>query len=281
VFDWLLARVENYGVARVVWAPVAVIATVAGVASAFANDLTAGVIVALAILTFAMAVLLLVSREQVRRMGSAQREMREAITPLRAYVVNELPTEAQTALWRDWQEIGKNGDTFSRAEVSILVEGERPLHFVQGQDSGEPLTARERRRVQFTARREPDGVRLPVDWEWTSDSSFRYWIHFSRPISPGDQITYSYEYMWPHTLPELARKGVEHLTWVTERPTKKLEFDVRVDAALGSTAPLKVAIHGIPQTDLVHERDGSGWSFKGTAIDLPKDHEIHLDLDAS
>ena len=281
MLDWLLAQVENHGVWRVVWAPVTGLAAIAGVAAVFANDLTAGVIAVLAIVAFVLAILLLVSREQVRRMSSAQREMREAVTPLRAYVVNQLPTKAQTILWRDQQVIGKNGDTFSRAEVSILVEGDRPLHFVQGQDNGEPLTARERRRVQFIARREPGGVRLPVDWEWTSDSSFRYWIHFERPISPGDQVTYSYEYTWPHTLPELARGGVEHTSWTCERPTRKLEFEVRVDAPAGRTSPLRVAAHGISQSDVTQRRDGSGWSVSGSASNLPEDHEIHLTLDAS
>ena len=86
--------------------------------------------------------------------------------------------------------------------------------------------------------------------------------------------------MRPGLLAVLTRGGVEHVSWICERPTKRLEFEVRLDATLGRTTPLKVTPHGISQSDLKQSRDGSGWSLRGTALDLPEGYEISLDLDA-
>ena len=232
------------------WTLIVGIATVVGLATAFADNLGAGLVAALVILAAGCLLLLVVSRTEVAQLRADRQEMRRSLDTLRKYVTARLPAQPRNLALSDQQFVGKNGDTFTRAYLKILVEGTTPLHFIESEQDGEPLSRREQRRLMPIARREPDGARLFVDVDWQSARTLRFWIHFERPIPPGEEVSFSYEYTWPHTLPNLTRGGVEHPGWDFVRRTDSFEFEVRLEAALGWSRPLKLTVEGMPGADV-------------------------------
>jgi hypothetical protein len=255
--------------------------TLAGLSPFFANSLSAGLVASAFVLGGGGVVLLSITRARLDRLQHEYQEMQRAAKMLRTYVVANIPTKAKTVLWRDYQEIGRRGDTFSRVDLRLRVDpGRRPLHFLQVELDGESLTSGEQRRLEITARREPDGARLPVDWDWLAPSKVRFWIHFDTPIPPGDKVEVSYQYTWPHTFPKLSERGVEHTEWACERETERFEFTVRLDASHKRDSPLKITHHGIAAHALRQDRDGPGWKIEGAADNLPQNYVIALDLDA-
>jgi hypothetical protein len=191
-----------------------------------------------------------------------------------------MPTQARNLLWRDFQGVGVKGDTFTRSEFQMLVEGDRPLRFVQIDQYGERLSDGEQRRMTLTAQREPDGTRLPLDWDWLNADALRYWIHFAIPIPPGEQIGFFYEFIWPHTLPNLALGEREVLEWEFVRPTDHFEVKLRLDPKLKRDRPLMATLHGMDQSKLRQFRDGDAWTLELGEDNLPQGHKIVLELDA-
>jgi hypothetical protein len=279
--DWARSQIDRHGLWKALSAPLVALATVGGVAQFFSSSIEAGLVATVVVLGATALVLLAITRLRLDRLEREHQEMQRAATTLRAYVVEHLPTKPTTLLWHDFQEVGKRGDTFSRVELKLRVEAaHRALHFLQVEQIGEPLSPGEQRRMEITARREPDGARLPVDWEWRSAGTLRFWIHFEKPIPPGQEVDLSYQYAWPHTLPKLSQRGIEHTEWTCDRPTKRFEFVVRLDAWHKRDRPLKITVHGVDPAAVRQAQDGAGWKVEGLAENLEEGHQIALTLDA-
>jgi hypothetical protein len=280
VFGWLRSQVDQHGLFKVLWAPAAIVLAVGGFATLFSSNLGIGLFIALAMVLFAAVVFLGLALADNATLRADQAELKRSLKTLRRYVVSELPVETRTVQWRDQQIVRRNGDTFMRVEMTIRVEGDRPLHFVETVQNGEALSPREQKAMRLTARREPGGARLPIDWEWVDASSLRFWTHFERPIQPGNDIALSYEFTWPHTLPNLTRRGIEHVEWEAQRPTDHFEAEIRLDAELGRRTDLRLTAHGIKRESISQGPDGDAWTVRASIDNLAVGHRVSLDLDA-
>jgi hypothetical protein len=190
--DWIESQVREHGLLRVLWAPVLVVAAVSSLSAWFAGNPLAGLFVAVSLVAIWAVVLLVVSLTQTQRIRNDFDQLRWSLSTLRQYVVDQLPSTPRSVLWRDEIDVERNGDMHARTEFRILVEGDRALHFLEFGQVGEPLSRAEQRQVVFTVRQDPGGVRVPVDVEWESDTSARFWALLrwlehgrGEPIRPG------------------------------------------------------------------------------------------------
>jgi hypothetical protein len=134
--------------------------------------------------------------------------------------------------------------------------------------------------VVFTVRQDPGGARLPVDTEWESDTFVRFWVHFSTPIQPGNEIGIVYEFTWPRSLPKLAQRGIETALWTCERPTDRFEYVIRLDASHKRKTPLGINLDGAPRDLLKQKAEGGSWRVEGFAENLEQGRVVSLTLDA-
>src|SRR6266545_4893643 len=278
--DWIESQVREHGLLRVLWAPVLVVAVVSSLSAWFAGNPLAGLFVAVSLVAIWAVVLLVVSLTQAQRIRNDFDQLKWSLSTLRQYVVDQLPATPRSVLWRDEIDVERNGDMHARTEFRILVEGDRALHFLEFGQVGEPLSRAEQRQVVFTVRQDPGGARVPVDVEWESDTSARFWVHFSTPIQPGTEFGIAYEFTWPHSLPKLGLRGVETAIWTCERPTDRLEYVIRLDASHKRSTPLRFSLDGAPQDSLTQKPEGGGWRIEGVAEHLNQGHVVSLTLDA-
>lgn len=270
----------RFGPWKILWGSIAGLSTVLGVL-AFVGPVW-GLILLLAYVAATAAILLNLEREQhrltARDLANARRHLRD----LRAHIFAHLQAPETNLVWRDEITVSPAGDAHWVGYLRIRADGPRRLHFFETILSGEPLSQQEQDvlKANLTVREGPAGARLLTDVDWKGPTEARVWTYLARPLDPGEEIEIVMEHTWPHTLPEIAKGGVETMSWACARPTARLEFVLLFEPKGHPGRELLFTGSGLAPGSLVQKAEGRHWRIEGSAVNLAQGEEVSLRLDA-
>jgi hypothetical protein len=280
MWEWVGQLVKRWGPGKTIWSPVLGLGLLGGLIGWLESPMLAAVVV-LGFLAFAELVLLAWAVQQNGEQARENNDLRWALGNLRRYVLQRHNADFVYALRRDETTVSKNGDASLVHLVRVRVASDsEPLHFLEFTQGGEPLTQPQIRSLRFEVRHQPGGARLPVEVDWESARLARLWIHLPQPLGQGEETTLVMECTWPGALPELARSGVERMTWSTLRHVERFEYLVILDKSLGRRRDLRYMLEGLPD-NLDQKGEAGTWRVEGHAEGIPEGATMRLTLDSS
>ena len=278
---WLLEQVERYGWVRVLsWPVVAVgLLTGAGLITDSGAALWVGVGLLVVLLAAGVGILLF----QLRASHEIVRQQRRVMDHMRSLVESVMKEHGsdpalalgRTLLYRDDTQISTGGDAVVRTTLTV-EPANRPIHYLRVKASGEPVSARTRRKMRFEARLVPESARLPLVTNWTSDRHVEVWAFLPEPPRPGDgSRTVAFTWDWPGLFPGIVGRGSDSVGWKLESEIDRLEYCVTFGRELGIGSPVRLTTEGL--TTLPEQRsNGGSWEVSGELSNIPPHKRVNI-----
>jgi hypothetical protein len=275
--------IKQYGIGRIVLAPFATIAILAG-----AGLITGGAVSFVATGFGLFVALVLISALSLQLRSTRQLSIQRARVLGRYTERFARSIESYAFQIVDWDErvvVSKHGDTVLEKWVTIEV-GDEELDSVWSgiYANGGEVSASERRRVRVEARGFDEngihGARYDVTQEWEG-SRVKLFIHFEQPARPHQIVRLWIRWEWPGYYRNLLSGDTAVVEWLMHRPTKRVAAKIIFDKTCGLREELRITPYQGCPTPTQHRTPDKGIEINIEHLDVVTEVKVGFTVDSS
>jgi hypothetical protein len=236
--------IRQYGIGRVILAPFATMAALAG-----AGIVTGGAVsfVAIGLSLFIAVVFISALSLELRATRQLLIQRGRVLTRYTDRFARSIESYAFQIM--DWDEkvvVSKHGDTVLEKRVTIEVgddELDSVWSWIYARDE---VSVAERRRVRIEARgfdeNGTQGARYDVTQEWEG-RRVRFFIHFEQPARAHQTVRLWIRWEWPRYYSNLLDGDTAVVEWLMHRPTKRIATKIVFDKTCRLREELRITPH--------------------------------------